>query len=151
MKYRVLQDIQVEGDQHKAGDVLRCEAAGSIKAMLRAGQIEACEGESDFECWAKSRGIKIIGVSDETLAVLRGAFSNETRLVTHYERQLKQCGDRLLEAFEDVKKLQADKAALLKQLDEKTAPANDPPADDKTPPEGDKPADDKPPKKKADQ
>lgn len=40
MKFRVTNTILVEGDLHQAGDELRCKSEGTIKAMLRVGQIE---------------------------------------------------------------------------------------------------------------
>lgn len=39
MKYVTTCTIVVDGDRHTAGEVLRSEAAGTIKAMLRMRQI----------------------------------------------------------------------------------------------------------------
>jgi len=40
MRYRLTKTMLVDCDLHQAGDELRTKAEGTIKAMIRAGQLE---------------------------------------------------------------------------------------------------------------
>jgi hypothetical protein len=85
--YRVTKTILVDGDLHHEGDELRTSDAGTVQAMLHAGQIVPIEKESsdDFEFWARSVGIDTSKLPAEAIVALRKAYRRDLRMAEDVE------------------------------------------------------------------